>query len=176
MRPWDPSRNSCVPVLAPDGGAFIPLARPRHWISPSTGNTVLPGGGIIDCGSWSVIARIFSDLPCPERARDRAERSWRRDSLGPLCARQWLPFVLLPVARLSMMAAPRTGLARHLRRKPLKEKRLGQAERWPSGRRRAPAKGVRVKSPSRVRIPLSPPDSPFPREMPINIGINAPVA
>ena len=30
-------------------------------------------------------------------------------------------------------------------------------ERWPSGRRRAPAKGVRVKSPSRVRIPLSPP-------------------
>src|SRR6266702_2639766 len=31
------------------------------------------------------------------------------------------------------------------------------AERWPSGRRRTPAKGVRVKSPSRVRIPLSPP-------------------
>ena len=31
-------------------------------------------------------------------------------------------------------------------------------ERWPSGRRRTPAKGVRVKSPSRVRIPLSPPD------------------
>ena len=30
-------------------------------------------------------------------------------------------------------------------------------ERWPSGRRRTPAKGVRVKSPSRVRIPLSPP-------------------
>jgi hypothetical protein len=30
-------------------------------------------------------------------------------------------------------------------------------ERWPSGRRRAPAKGVRVKSPSRVRIPPSPP-------------------
>ncbi len=30
-------------------------------------------------------------------------------------------------------------------------------ERWPSGRRRAPAKGVWVKSPSRVRIPLSPP-------------------
>ena len=81
----------------------------------------LPGGGIIDVGRWSVIARIFSDLPCPERARDRAKRSWRRDSLGPLCARQWLPFVLLPVARLSMMAAPRTGLARHLRRKPLKK-------------------------------------------------------
>jgi hypothetical protein len=32
-------------------------------------------------------------------------------------------------------------------------------ERWPSGRRRTPAKGVRVKSPSRVRIPLSPPTS-----------------
>ena len=32
-------------------------------------------------------------------------------------------------------------------------------ERWPSGRRRTPAKGVRVKSPSRVRIPLSPPAS-----------------
>ena len=30
-------------------------------------------------------------------------------------------------------------------------------ERWPSGRRRTPAKGVWVKSPSRVRIPLSPP-------------------
>src|SRR5712675_1440859 len=30
-------------------------------------------------------------------------------------------------------------------------------ERWPSGRRRAPAKGVWVKSPSRVRIPPSPP-------------------
>ena len=34
---------------------------------------------------------------------------------------------------------------------------LCRPERWPSGRRRAPAKGVRVKSPSRVRIPLSPP-------------------
>src|SRR6185437_15735026 len=33
-----------------------------------------------------------------------------------------------------------------------------RTERWPSGRRRTPAKGVRVKSPSRVRIPLSPPD------------------
>jgi hypothetical protein len=31
------------------------------------------------------------------------------------------------------------------------------ADRWPSGRRRTPAKGVRVKSPSRVRIPLCPP-------------------
>src|SRR3990167_6550515 len=30
-------------------------------------------------------------------------------------------------------------------------------ERWPSGRRRAPAKGVWDKIPSRVRIPLSPP-------------------
>ncbi len=30
-------------------------------------------------------------------------------------------------------------------------------ERWPSGRRRAPAKGVGIKSPSRVRIPPSPP-------------------
>ena len=30
-------------------------------------------------------------------------------------------------------------------------------ERWPSGRRRSPAKGVWVKSPSRVRIPSSPP-------------------
>src|ERR1700749_872227 len=32
-----------------------------------------------------------------------------------------------------------------------------RVERWPSGRRRTPAKGVRVKSPSRVRIPPSPP-------------------
>ncbi len=31
------------------------------------------------------------------------------------------------------------------------------AERWPSGRRRSPAKGVYVKSVSRVRIPSSPP-------------------
>ena len=30
-------------------------------------------------------------------------------------------------------------------------------ERWPSGRRRTPAKGVGIKSPSRVRIPPSPP-------------------
>ena len=30
-------------------------------------------------------------------------------------------------------------------------------ERWPSGRRRSPAKGVWVKSSSRVRIPPSPP-------------------
>ena len=30
-------------------------------------------------------------------------------------------------------------------------------ETWPSGRRRSPAKGVWVKSPSRVRIPSSPP-------------------
>ena len=30
-------------------------------------------------------------------------------------------------------------------------------ERWPSGRRRSPAKGVYVKSVSRVRIPSSPP-------------------
>src|SRR5882757_1082133 len=36
------------------------------------------------------------------------------------------------------------------------------AERWPSGRRRTPAKGVRVKSPSRVRIPLSPPKLKWP--------------
>src|SRR5277367_1466209 len=34
---------------------------------------------------------------------------------------------------------------------------LSCPERWPSGRRRAPAKGVWVKSPSRVRIPPSPP-------------------
>ena len=34
---------------------------------------------------------------------------------------------------------------------------LCTTERWPSGRRRSPAKGVWVKSPSRVRIPLSPP-------------------
>ena len=34
---------------------------------------------------------------------------------------------------------------------------LRPSERWPSGRRRTPAKGVWVKSPSRVRIPLSPP-------------------
>ena len=33
-------------------------------------------------------------------------------------------------------------------------------ERWPSGRRRAPAKGVGIKSPSRVRIPPSPPPNP----------------
>ena len=33
-------------------------------------------------------------------------------------------------------------------------------ERWPSGRRRAPAKGVGIKSPSRVRIPPSPPSNP----------------
>ena len=32
-------------------------------------------------------------------------------------------------------------------------------ERWLSGRKRSPAKGVRVKSPSRVRIPPSPPDT-----------------
>jgi hypothetical protein len=32
-------------------------------------------------------------------------------------------------------------------------------ERWPSGRRRTPAKGVSVKSASRVRIPPSPPFS-----------------
>ena len=31
-------------------------------------------------------------------------------------------------------------------------------ERWPSGRRRSPAKGVWVNSPSRVRIPPSPPE------------------
>ncbi len=34
---------------------------------------------------------------------------------------------------------------------------VSRPERWPSGRRRAPAKGVWVKSPSRVRIPPSPP-------------------
>ena len=32
-------------------------------------------------------------------------------------------------------------------------------ERWPSGRRRSPAKGVYVISVSRVRIPLSPPET-----------------
>ena len=31
-------------------------------------------------------------------------------------------------------------------------------ERWPRGRRRSPAKGVWDKIPSRVRIPLSPPE------------------
>ena len=39
-----------------------------------------------------------------------------------------------------------------------RRRRRSLTERWPSGRRRTPAKGVRVKSPSRVRIPLSPPD------------------
>src|ERR1700689_298907 len=38
-----------------------------------------------------------------------------------------------------------------------RRRRHSLTERWPSGRRRTPAKGVRVKSPSRVRIPLSPP-------------------
>src|SRR3569832_232001 len=33
----------------------------------------------------------------------------------------------------------------------------GATERWPSGRRRSPAKGVEVKSFSWVRIPSSPP-------------------
>ena len=37
---------------------------------------------------------------------------------------------------------------------------LGLVERWPSGRRRSPAKGVEVKSFSRVRIPSSPPPAP----------------
>lgn len=37
-------------------------------------------------------------------------------------------------------------------------------ERWPSGRRRSPAKGVYVKSVSRVRIPSSPP-SDFPHTL-----------
>ena len=35
-----------------------------------------------------------------------------------------------------------------------------RAERWPSGRRRSPAKGVYAKSVSRVRIPSSPPLAP----------------
>ena len=160
MRPWDPSRNSCVPVLAPDGGAFVPLARTRHWIAPSPGNAV-------SARRWNHRLREmvrdcenFQRLAVPgARARATVPREAGVAIHSAPCARaSGCPFVLLPVARLSMMAAPRTGLARHLRRKPLKEKRLGQAERRPSGRRRAPAKGVRVKSPSRVRIPLSPPD------------------
>jgi hypothetical protein len=39
-------------------------------------------------------------------------------------------------------------------------------ERWPSGRRRSPAKGVYVKSVSRVRIPSSPPLPPVFRHFP----------
>ena len=42
--------------------------------------------------------------------------------------------------------------------------RLPDPERWPSGRRRAPAKGVWVKSPSRVRIPPSPPSCELRRD------------
>src|SRR5262249_17978085 len=57
-------------------------------------------------------------------------------------------------AALSIMAAPCA--VRGDSRATMKPSFLA-AERWPSGRRRTPAKGVRVKSPSRVRIPLSPP-------------------
>ena len=35
--------------------------------------------------------------------------------------------------------------------------RIEYTERWLSGRKRSPAKGVRANTPSRVRIPLSPP-------------------
>jgi hypothetical protein len=55
------------------------------------------------------------------------------------------------------MAAPHARGTSKVPSKSLNDKRFRCAERWPSGRRRTPAKGVRVKSPSRVRIPLSPP-------------------
>ena len=45
-------------------------------------------------------------------------------------------------ARLSMLAAPRPAGGGN----SLKQKILFAAERWPSGRRRTPAKGVRVKA------------------------------
>ncbi len=41
---------------------------------------------------------------------------------------------------------------------PAPDSKNMNSERWLSGRKRSPAKGVRVKSPSRVRIPLSPPE------------------
>lgn len=43
-----------------------------------------------------------------------------------------------------------------------------KSERWPSGRRRSPAKGVCSKTASRVRIPLSPPDLVTPDLVRIN--------
>ena len=53
--------------------------------------------------------------------------------------------------------APVAPLQYHCAAQPACARIALQRERWPSGRRRTPAKGVRVKSPSRVRIPLSPP-------------------
>src|SRR5882762_6027298 len=55
------------------------------------------------------------------------------------------------------MAARTRASRAQCRPSKLSYKRSQGAERWPSGRRRTPAKGVRVISPSRVRIPLSPP-------------------
>ena len=43
----------------------------------------------------------------------------------------------------------------------------GQSERWLSGRKRSPAKGVRANTPSRVRIPLSPPFFANPHRLPL---------
>ncbi len=58
----------------------------------------------------------------------------------------------------------------------LQKGKKNRSERWLSGRKRSPAKGVRASTPSRVRIPLSPP-----YEFVVGAGLareknNAPVA
>ena len=111
------------------------------------------GGGARPC-AWSArlgalhrsgsTASRWADGPMGNnRPRQGGPRDGRRN-LRPLAV-SWPPFFAGRPPGRSQVPGP----------KPFSPK----TERWPSGRRRTPAKGVRVKSPSRVRIPLSPPSS-----------------
>src|SRR5204863_436404 len=89
----------------------------------------------------------------PDKVREQLERARER-----FAARRPLQY----------HGCPARGAAGQPPANELTHQRSPGAERWPSGRRRTPAKGVRVISPSRVRIPLSPPNF-LTKSMPRNL-------
>ena len=81
----------------------------------------------------------------PEQAR-----LIRRKDPGAACRK-------LPTRRRRLYPAENVKLREKALQSHLQANNQAGPERWPSGRRRSPAKGVYVKSVSRVRIPSSPP-------------------
>ena len=90
-----------------------------------------------------VFPMAFHRDPGSMLQRDHRDLRGPRISAWPACGSVWL-------ADCSLRAA-------FLLETPGAPGYRGATERWPSGRRRSPAKGVEVKSFSRVRIPSSPP-------------------
>ena len=88
--------------------------------------------------------RATSPSSTPTSARSSSPAPSRSTSASPPTPAPSAP----PASRCAEPPAPLSSPANPV---------TGPSERWPSGRRRSPAKGVYAKSVSRVRIPSSPP-------------------